>query len=86
MKIETRAVHAGRRIDPATGAVSPPIYLTTTFERSPEGEYPLGFSYSREGNPNRQALVREFLDRVIKGLVLALAGLSAIALVAALND
>src|SRR5262245_26453474 len=56
MKIETRAVHAGRRIDPATGAVAPPIYLTTTFERSAEGEYPLGFSYSREGNPNRSAL------------------------------
>jgi cystathionine gamma-synthase len=56
MKIETRAVHAGRRIDPATGAVTAPIYLSTTFERSPEGEYPLGFSYSREGNPNRRAL------------------------------
>src|SRR5690242_18184663 len=56
MRIETRAVHAGRRIDPATGAVTPPIHLSTTFERSPEGEYPLGFSYSREGNPNRNAL------------------------------
>jgi cystathionine gamma-synthase len=56
MRIETRAVHAGRRIDPATGAVTPPIHLSTTFERSPSGEYPLGFSYSREGNPNRAAL------------------------------
>ena len=56
MKIETRAVHAGRRIDPATGAVTQPIYLSTTFERGAGGEYPLGFSYSREGNPNRQAL------------------------------
>ena len=56
MRIETRAVHAGRHIDPATGAVTPPIHLSTTFERSPEGEYPLGFSYSREGNPNRRAL------------------------------
>ena len=56
MKIETRAVHAGRRIDPATGAVTQPIYLSTTFERDPGGGYPLGFSYSREGNPNRQAL------------------------------
>jgi len=56
MKMETRAVHAGRRIDPATGAVTPPIHLSTTFERSPAGEYPLGFSYSREGNPNRAAL------------------------------
>jgi len=56
MKIETRAVHAGRHIDPATGAVTAPIYLSTTFERSPDGEYPLGFSYSRENNPNRSAL------------------------------
>jgi cystathionine gamma-synthase len=56
MKIETRAVHAGRRIDPGTGAVSQPIHLSTTFERGPDGEYPLGFSYSREGNPNRRAL------------------------------
>ncbi|MBZ5725015.1 MAG: aminotransferase class V-fold PLP-dependent enzyme [Acidobacteriia bacterium] len=56
MKIETRAVHAGRRIDPATGAVTMPIHLSTTFERGPTGDYPLGFSYSREGNPNRRAL------------------------------
>src|SRR5471030_3344185 len=56
MKIETRAVHAGRHIDPATGAVTMPIHLSTTFERSPAGEYPLGFSYSREDNPNHRAL------------------------------
>src|SRR5712692_5794445 len=55
-KIETTAVHAGRRIDPATGAVVAPIHLSTTFERGPDGEYPLGFSYSREDNPNRRAL------------------------------
>ena len=56
MKIETQAVHAGRRIDPATGAVTPPIHLSTTFERHPDGEYPLGFSYAREGNPTRRSL------------------------------
>jgi len=56
MKIETRAVHAGRHIDSSTGAVTMPIHLSTTFERSPSGEYPLGYSYSRENNPNRQAL------------------------------
>ena len=56
MKIETRAIHAGRHIDPSTGAVAVPIHLSTTFERSPGGEYPSGFSYSRESNPNRQAL------------------------------
>ena len=56
MKIETLAVHAGRRIDPATGAVTPPIHVSTTFERSADGEYPLGFSYAREGNPARRSL------------------------------
>src|ERR1022692_4345868 len=56
MHIETLAVHAGRRTDPSTGAIVPPIYLSTTFERARDGEYPLGFSYSREGNPNRRCL------------------------------
>jgi cystathionine gamma-synthase len=56
MKLETRAVHAGRHIDPATGAVTAPIHLTTTFERNADGEYPRGFSYAREDNPNRRAL------------------------------
>jgi cystathionine gamma-synthase len=56
MKIETRAVHAGRHIDPSTGAVTAPIHLSTTFERGADGEYPRGFSYSREDNPNRRAL------------------------------
>ena len=37
MKIETRAVHAGRRIDPATGAVATPIHMSTTFERTADG-------------------------------------------------
>jgi len=62
MKIETRAVHAGRRIDPATGAVTPPIHVSTTFERSPDGGYPRGFSYSREGNPNRHMLEQCLAD------------------------
>ncbi len=62
MKIETRAVHAGRHCDPATGAVSQPIYLSTTFERGADGEYPRGFSYSRENNPNRKALEQCLAD------------------------
>src|SRR5262249_33827322 len=56
MKMETLAVHAGRSIDPSTGAVTPPIPLSTTFERAPDGDYPLGFSYSRDENPNRRML------------------------------
>lgn len=56
MHPETLAIHAGRSIDPATGAVTPPIHLSTTFERSRDGSYPRGFEYSREVNPNRKAL------------------------------
>ncbi|MEM7126109.1 MAG: PLP-dependent transferase [Chloroflexota bacterium] len=54
--IETIAVHAGRDIDPVTGAVMPPIHLSTTFERSADGTYPLGYTYIRSENPTRQAL------------------------------
>ena len=53
---ETTSVHAGHEIDPATGALSAPIHLSTTFERHPTGDYPLGFQYSRLENPNRAAL------------------------------
>ena len=56
MKIETLAVHAGHTIDPATGAVASPIHLSTTFERDAEGTYSRGFMYTRNDNPNRQAL------------------------------
>ena len=58
MKIETLAVHAGHTIDSATGAVSAPIHLSTTFERDVEGSYSRGFMYTRNNNPNREALER----------------------------
>jgi cystathionine gamma-synthase len=53
---ETIAVHAGRRVDPATGAVAAPIHLSTTFQRGTDGSFPSGFNYSRSDNPNRAAL------------------------------
>jgi cystathionine gamma-synthase len=56
MRIETLAVHAGHSVDPSTGAVTPPIQLSTTFERSEDGSYPQGHLYSRMSNPNREAL------------------------------
>lgn len=56
MRIETLAVHAGLRVDPATGAVAPPIHLSTTFERDPDGAYSRRFLYSRTDNPTRSAL------------------------------
>jgi len=62
MRIETRAVHGGHDVDPATGAVAPPIHLSTTFERDPDGGYSRGHLYSRNGNPNRDALERCVAD------------------------
>ncbi len=56
MKIETLAVHAGHEIDSATGAVTQPIHLSTTFERAADGTASKGYIYSRLGNPNRTAL------------------------------
>ncbi|HUR95306.1 MAG TPA: PLP-dependent transferase [Gemmatimonadales bacterium] len=57
-RIETLAVHAGHAPDPATGAVTPPIYLTTTFARDAEGNLPHGFIYARSDNPTRRELER----------------------------
>jgi len=56
MKLETLSVYVGRKVDEATGAVVPPMYLSTTFERDIDGEYSRGFSYARPDNPSRRAL------------------------------
>ncbi|MBN1220633.1 MAG: aminotransferase class V-fold PLP-dependent enzyme [Anaerolineae bacterium] len=55
-KLETQAIHAGHQVDPTTGAITPPIHLSTTFERQPDGAYPHGYYYARSDNPNRHAL------------------------------
>ena len=55
MHIETRAIHAGRTIDPATRAVSIPLHSSTTFERAVDGSYPAGLAYIRDANPTRNA-------------------------------
>ncbi len=62
MRFETLAVHAGRSVDEGSGAVMPPIVLSTTFEREPDGSYAHGFVYSRSENPNRTALERCLCD------------------------
>ena len=56
LRFETLAVHAGHGVDPATGAVTPPIHLSTTFERAADGTYPHGWIYARNHNPNRDGL------------------------------
>jgi cystathionine gamma-synthase len=49
-------VHAGRQIDTATAAVSPPIHLSTTYQRDADGGYARSFSYTRPDNPTRHSL------------------------------
>jgi cystathionine gamma-synthase len=55
---ETRAVHAGQEPDPATGAVVPPVHLTTTFRQEAVGDNQ-GYEYSRTANPTRESLERQ---------------------------
>ncbi len=52
----TRAVHAGQAFDPATGAVIPPIYQSSTFVQDGIGGFRGGYEYARGGNPTRDSL------------------------------
>ena len=52
----TRAIHAGYRPDPGTGAVNTPIYASSTFAQDGVGDLRGGFEYARTGNPTRAAL------------------------------
>ncbi len=50
----TRAIHVGQHPDPLTGAVIPPIHMSTTFKQDGVGGLRSGFEYSRSGNPTRE--------------------------------
>jgi cystathionine gamma-synthase len=52
----TRAIHAGQDFDPTTGAVVPPVYLTSTFVQDGIGGFRGGYEYGRGGNPTRDSL------------------------------
>lgn len=54
-RFETRAIHDGQDADPATGAVTTPVYQVSTYRQDAIGQ-PRGYEYSRTGNPTRQAL------------------------------
>jgi cystathionine beta-lyase/cystathionine gamma-synthase len=62
----TRAIHAGQIPDPTTGAVSTPIYQTTTYAQEAVGVHK-GYTYSRSGNPTVAALEKNLMD-LEKGL------------------
>lgn len=51
MKFATRAIHAGNESDAETGAIMPPIYMTSTFVQETPGTTK-GYDYTRAGNPN----------------------------------
>src|SRR2546425_12849735 len=55
MEFETRAIHAGQDPEPAYGAVSVPIYQTSTYTQEAVGKHK-GYDYARTGNPTRTAL------------------------------
>lgn len=55
LRIETLAIHGGQQPDPSTGAVMPPVYLTSTYAQQGPAEH-LGYEYSRTDNPTRTAL------------------------------
>jgi len=55
MKFGTKAIHAGVKPDPATGAIMTPIYQTSTYAQDAPGKHK-GYEYSRTHNPTRTAL------------------------------
>src|SRR5262245_24712463 len=55
MNFSTKAIHAGQDPDPATGAVTVPIYQTSTYAQEGLGKHK-GFEYARTQNPTRLAL------------------------------
>jgi cystathionine beta-lyase/cystathionine gamma-synthase len=55
MDFETRAIHDGQEPDPTTGAITVPIYATSTYVQEEVGKNK-GYEYSRSGNPTRSAL------------------------------
>lgn len=54
-KFATKAIHAGQKSDPTTGAVMTPIYQTSTYQQASPGDHK-GYEYSRGTNPTRTAL------------------------------
>ncbi|MBS0571575.1 MAG: PLP-dependent transferase [Proteobacteria bacterium] len=84
MRPETIAVHAGAEPDAATGAVAPPIHLSTTFAHGPAAERIAGYEYQREGNPTQDRL--EHALTALEGGAAALAFASGMAAMTALLE
>lgn len=79
----TRAIHGGQSPDPATGAVMPPIYATSTYAQASPGVHK-GYEYSRTQNPTRMAYERCIAD--LEGGIRGFAFASGMATTATLLD
>ncbi|WP_104639739.1 cystathionine gamma-synthase [Helicobacter bizzozeronii] len=81
MRMQTKLIHGGISEDEVTGAVSVPIYQTSTYRQEGVGR-PKGYEYSRSGNPTRFALEELIADLEggVKGFAFAsgLAGIHAV--------
>ncbi|GMB93182.1 Cystathionine gamma-synthase MetB [Helicobacter bizzozeronii] len=81
MRMQTKLIHGGISEDSTTGAVSVPIYQTSTYRQNGVGR-PKGYEYSRSGNPTRFALEELIADLEggVKGFAFAsgLAGIHAV--------
>lgn len=61
MKFSTRLIHGSHSIDSATGAVSIPVYQTSTFAQKSVDQFGK-YDYARSGNPTREALEAAIAD------------------------
>ena len=59
MKFNTKTIHGGQKPEATTGAVMPPVFMTSTYVHSNPGE-PQEYEYSRGANPTRTALENSF--------------------------
>jgi len=77
MKFNTKTIHGGQQHDPSTGAVMPPVYLTSTFAQKSPGVHQ-GYEYSRAANPTRTALENALasIENGVRGLAFS-SGLAA---------
>lgn len=86
MRFNTKLIHAGFDTDPATGAVTVPIYQVSTYRQEAVGQHK-GYEYSRTGNPTRAALeaLMAELEGGVRGLGFA-SGLAALSTILMLFD
>lgn len=86
LALATRAIHAGQKPDPSTGAIMTPIYATSTYVQRSPGEHQ-GWEYSRSHNPTRDAYEQCIadLESGIRGFAFA-SGMAATATVLELLD